>query len=251
MRRLVTSLSAVFLLSSLAAGCVGLRYADASRRVGQGCEEDSDCITSLCVDGVCVADTSGEEPTTDGGASVDGGSSGPRTDGGSSGSGGCAYFDDTLGRILCEQRSSASSCTGKFFGSGTTCVGLSCPLGSNDPFDCILGGTAPPKQGQVVVWTNQPVGWKPTGWKGPGDGLHNVMTVSVSSFVGGISAGQLSSPPACGATYAFTRSLYPGDYSVDGTVYFLKDMYGNSYSPYRTSASFTIRAGECTQVLLR
>ncbi|MCY1037190.1 hypothetical protein OV207_37545 [Corallococcus sp. BB11-1] len=71
------------------------------------------------------------------------GGSGPGGGGGNgsggNGSGACAYYDPNLNRVLCDQRSGASSCSGKWMGSGTTCSGLSCSSGT-DPNSCTVPG---------------------------------------------------------------------------------------------------------------
>ncbi len=90
----------------------------------------------------CSGGTGGGGGTTPG---TGGGGTGAGVGGGggtSTQSGACAYFDTQLNRILCGQRSSASSCNGKWMGYGTTCAGLKCgPLGDNDVQKCTVGNT--------------------------------------------------------------------------------------------------------------
>lgn len=112
--------------------------------------------------------------------------------------------------------------------------------------------STPPAKGQVMIWTNQvEYGWIPKNWKGSGTGGHNVMTVTVAGFQGSIFGGRYTSEPACGATYAYTKSLEPGTYTVSGKVYFIKDIYGNSYTAYSTSQTFKVYSNQCTKVMLR
>ncbi|RKH02886.1 hypothetical protein D7X32_15675 [Corallococcus carmarthensis] len=60
--------------------------------------------------------------------------------GSSSGSGGaCAYYDSSLNRVLCDQRAGASSCSGKWMGSGTNCSSLKC-TSNTDPNSCTVSG---------------------------------------------------------------------------------------------------------------
>ncbi|WP_375744515.1 hypothetical protein NR800_06795 [Corallococcus interemptor] len=59
--------------------------------------------------------------------------------GGGGGSGACAYYDGSLNRVLCEQRTSASSCSGKWMGSNTTCSGMKC-TSNTDPNTCTVSG---------------------------------------------------------------------------------------------------------------
>ncbi|WP_309890636.1 hypothetical protein [Archangium sp.] len=59
--------------------------------------------------------------------------------GGGGSSGACAYYASNLNRVLCEQRAGASSCSGKWMGSGTTCSGLRCTSGT-DPYSCTVSG---------------------------------------------------------------------------------------------------------------
>ncbi|RKG82484.1 hypothetical protein D7W82_26595 [Corallococcus sp. CA049B] len=66
-----------------------------------------------------------------------GGSGGGGGGGGSSGA--CAYYDGNLNRVLCEQRTSASSCSGKWMGSGTNCSTLKC-TSNTDPNTCTVSG---------------------------------------------------------------------------------------------------------------
>jgi hypothetical protein len=247
------SSAGLVLISSFVAGCSGSRYSDFSRELGESCEEDTDCMTLVCRSGECVEDESGDGSGGDAGTSGGGGgTTGGRTDAGTSSSGACAYYDRNLNRIVCEQRSGAGGCPGKFLGSGTTCVGLECPSNS-DPSGCTVGGApSAPTKGQVVVWTDEPLGWKPLNWKGSGDATYTVMSIGItSSHDGTIPAGKYTSAPGCGAKFAVTKTLDPGSYSVRGKVYFINDVYGNSYAPYTTSASFKVTAGTCTQVVLR
>jgi hypothetical protein len=211
---------------------------------GASCMQDIECESEVCEEGVCA------EPSGSGAASG-GGSSGTSADAGARETGACAFYYPSTNRLLCEQRTSASACSGKFFGLGTTCVGFACAPGNN-PANCTIGGATPaPTKGQVVVWTDQPRGWAPRNWKGGGDYYNDTMTLSLAGATGAVTAGKLTSAPSCGAAYGFTKSLDPGSYTVFGKVYFLKDIYGNSYSPYSTSASFRVTAGTCTQVVIR
>lgn len=59
--------------------------------------------------------------------------------GGGSRSGACAYYDSNLNRVLCEQRNSASSCSGKWMGGDTTCSGMKC-TSNTDPYTCTVSG---------------------------------------------------------------------------------------------------------------
>lgn len=61
--------------------------------------------------------------------------------GGSSGSGkgACAYYDSSLNRVLCDERAGASSCSGKWLGSGTTCSDMRC-TSNTDPNTCTVSG---------------------------------------------------------------------------------------------------------------
>lgn len=139
----------------------------------------------------------------------------------------------------CSENTPQTPATPGGTGSGGTTPGTTPPT------------TTPVPKGQVLVWTNQvEYGWKPAGYKGTGGG-YNVMNVTILSLSGTISGGHYTSEPSCGATYGFTASLAPGKYTVYGKIYFLKDLYGNSYSPYSTSQTFTVYSNQCTKVLLK
>ena len=77
----------------------------------------------------------GTDSSTPGGGTTGGGSTPTVT-------GACAYYHSQLNRLLCEQRGSTSSCSGKYFGSGTNCLGFSCPQGSTNPQQCTIGGSS-------------------------------------------------------------------------------------------------------------
>lgn len=81
----------------------------------------------------------------------------------SSATGVCAYFDSSLNRLLCNPRSSAGSCSGKFFSGSSSCSGFSC-TSSTSPSSCTLpghsdGGSPAPNGGSAgscdasKVWT--------------------------------------------------------------------------------------------------
>ncbi|NPC69431.1 hypothetical protein HPP05_06685 [Corallococcus exiguus] len=63
----------------------------------------------------------------------------PSGGGGGSGNGACAYYDSNLNRVLCDQRTSASSCSGKWMGNGTNCSTLKC-TSNTDPNSCTVSG---------------------------------------------------------------------------------------------------------------
>ena len=121
----------------------GLVGCDSGGRLGDDCSSDSDCDTS---DYRCVKCSIRSTCYFDGFTDVDddvyacseyGKGTALRAGGGSSTTGACAYFHSKLGRILCEQKS-ASGCTGKFFGNGASCAGLSCS--TNSPSSCTVSG---------------------------------------------------------------------------------------------------------------
>lgn len=134
------------------AGCAG------GGRLGDDCSSNDDCDTSdyRCVE-CSVRNTCYFDGFTDvdddvwacekygAGTAVRAGS-GSSSGGSSSGSktGACAYTDPKLHRILCGQ-TSASGCSGKFFGSGVSCAGLSCSTSS--PSSCTVSGGPSPGGG--------------------------------------------------------------------------------------------------------
>lgn len=81
-------------------------------------------------------------PADDGFGSPNGGGDGATGGGsGASGQGACATYSDALGRSVCSPDVSASGCSGKYLGDGTTCSGFSC-TSSGDPQSCsVPGGT--------------------------------------------------------------------------------------------------------------
>lgn len=230
---------------------------------GDECASNDDCDNNCCVEGngTTWCSFSGTEcggtGTGTGGSSSGGSSSGGSSSGGSSSTGAagaCAYYQASYGRLLCEQRTDAG-CPGHFFGPNTSCTTIRCPTSGRDPSQCTIDGSDPnPPTGKIVIYTTDPDGWtptSPTAWKGGGTGLHTVMTVSVDGAIAGsLTAGKLSSTPSCGATYAITKSLTPGTHSVSGKVYFLKDIYGNTYNPRTFSKTVTVVASACTAVAL-
>lgn len=108
------------------------------------------------------------------------------------------------------------------------------------------GGTTPPAKGSIIVWTNMTeYGW-PQGFNGMG--------VTVSS-VGGIGStiygGRYTSAPECGATYCYTVKVDPGQHTVYGKIYFLKQLDGTTPPPYSTSKTVTVASNQCVSVMLR
>ncbi|MFZ5443166.1 MAG: hypothetical protein ACOZQL_24370 [Myxococcota bacterium] len=109
------------------------------------CDYDSDCAGSCCAPyagggAVCApssASCGGSGGT--GGGSASGGGSGAGGGSGSS-SGACAFYSSALGRAVCEPDSSASSCSGRFLGAGTTCSGFSC-TSPGDASTCTVPGS--------------------------------------------------------------------------------------------------------------
>lgn len=106
------------------------------------CDFDSDCSSSCCAPyegggAVCAPDSS--FCASGGGGGRGGGAGGGAGGGSASGSGACAFFSSALGRAVCEPDSSATSCSGKFLGVGTTCGGFSC-TSAGDPSTCTVPG---------------------------------------------------------------------------------------------------------------
>lgn len=86
-----------------------------------------------------------------------GGGGGDSGSGSGSLNGACAYYDPSLNRILCDTRFTATSCSGKFMGVGTTCSGLSCTSTTN-PSSCTVpgaGGGSTPGGTCDNTWTCQ------------------------------------------------------------------------------------------------
>lgn len=75
------------------------------------------------------------------GCSSDAGDDSSSGTSGSPQTGACAYFHQTLKRLLCQPSSTDASCNGKFF-AGATCAGFSCPNGATSPTQCTVAGAS-------------------------------------------------------------------------------------------------------------
>jgi hypothetical protein len=158
-------------------------------------------------------------------------------------SGSCSYVSSGA------TYSSLSACQSNCGGSGSAgynCVSGNCNYVSSGATYSSLSacqsscGSSGSAKGQFMAWTSVPEYGFPNNT--------NAMNISIYGKTGTIYGGYYTSAPSCGATYCFTGSLSPGQYTISGKIYFLKGLDGITPPPYSTSQSITIYANQCTKV---
>ena len=145
-----------------------------------------------------------------------------------------------------------SSCGGGGGGGGTAgyncvsgnCVSVSSGAQYSTLSSCQSSCTSnPPPQGQLMLWTNMTQNGFPCGWNSL---IVEIYGVNLSGNT--IYAGHYTTAPACGATYCYTKTLAPGNYTVRGRIYTL---IGSSCPDYFTNTkTVTVYSNQCTTVVL-
>lgn len=97
-------------------------------------------------------------------------------------------------------------------------------------------------QGQLMIWTNMPTNGFPCGFN-----FLNVEIYGVNLTGNTVYGGYYTTPPACGATYCYTKSLAPGTYTVRGHNYAFGTTCGDYTTPPKT---VTVYSNQCTKVVV-